>query len=163
VYCGGIKVKNGTATFAPGTYILVGGGISTQDSNSHIRGTGVFFYNTYNSSNSYEPIAFSANSDVQISAPTAGSYAGILLMEDRTCCTSTAPTDSFQGGATSFFEGVIYCPNSLVQFAGNASMSIAHYTIVVARRFAVQGSSTMNNDFSHLVGGNPIKSVGLVE
>ena len=97
VYCGGIKVKNGTATFSSGNYILVGGGISTQDSNSHIRGAGVFFYNTYSSSSSYGAINFSANSDVQITAATSGSYAGILFMEDRTCCASTIPTDSFQG------------------------------------------------------------------
>ncbi|HEY5162211.1 MAG TPA: hypothetical protein VII81_04285, partial [Terriglobales bacterium] len=70
---------------------------------------------------------------------------------------------SFQGGATSFFEGIIYTPRSLVQFAGNPSLDLAHYTIVVARRFAVQGTATMNNDFSKLTGGNPIKQVGLVE
>ena len=163
VYCGGIHVKSGTATLSSGNYILVGGGISTQDSNSHIRGSGVLLYNTYSSSNSYTSISFSANSDVQISAPLSGTYAGILVMEDRTCCSSTMPTDSFQGGATSFFEGVIYCPSALVQFAGNVSMSIAHYTVVVARRFAVQGTSTMNNDYTRLVGGNPIKNVGLVE
>jgi hypothetical protein len=163
VYCGGIQVKNATVTFSAGNYILVGGGISTQDSNSHIRGTGALFYNTYDSGNTYAPINFNANSDVQISAPTSGTYAGVLVMEDRTCCSSTLPTDSFQGGSASFFEGVLYCPKSLVQFAGNASLSLAHYTIVVARRFAVQGTSTMNNDFSRLVGGNPIKTVALVE
>jgi len=35
--------------------------------------------------------------------------------------------------------------------------------VVVARQFSVQGSSTMNNDFSKLVAYNPIKTVGLVE
>ena len=84
-------------------------------------------------------------------------------MQDRGCCTSSMPTESFQGGATSFFEGILYFPNSLVQFKGNPSLDMAHYTIVVSRRFAVQGTSTMNNDYSHLVGGNPIKQVGLVE
>jgi hypothetical protein len=162
VYCGGIKVKSGTATFSSGQYILVGGGISTQDTNSHIVGSGVLFYNTYNSSNVYKPIQFNANSDVRIDAPTTGDYAGVLVMQDRGCCTSI-PTESFQGGATSFFEGIIYAPRSLVQFAGNPSLDIAHYTIVIARRFAVQGTGTMNNDFSHLIGGNPLKQVGLVE
>ncbi len=162
-YCGGIRVKNATVTFSPGTYILVGGGISTQDTNSHIRGTGVYFYNTYNSSHSYSPVDFNANSDVQISAATTGDYGGVLFMQDRTCCDTTMPTESFQGGAASFFEGILYMPRSLVQFAGNPSLGFAHYTIVVARRFAVQGTSTMNNDFSHLLGGNPIKQVGLVE
>jgi hypothetical protein len=50
-----------------------------------------------------------------------------------------------------------------VKFAGNPSLSISHYTIVIARRFAVQGTGTMNNDFSHLASGNPLKHVGLVE
>ncbi len=168
-YCGGIRVKNATATFSPGTYIIVGGGISTQDTNSHIRqstvteGDGLLFYNTYNSTHSYSPIDFNANSDVQIAAATTGPYSGVLYMQDRSCCSTTIPTESFQGGATSFFEGIIYAPRSLVQFAGNPTLDIAHYTIVVARRFSVQGSSTMNNDYSHLVGGNPIKTVGLVE
>jgi len=163
VYCGGIKVKSGTVTFSSGNYILVGGGISTQDSNSHVRGSGVMIYNTYSASNTYTPISFNANSDIEIGAATSGTYAGILVMQDRTCCANTIPIESFQGGSTSFFEGVIYSPASLVQFAGNGSLSIAHYTIVIARRFAVQGSSTMNNDYSKLVGGSPIKNVGLVE
>jgi hypothetical protein len=162
VYCGGIKVKNSTATLSPGQYILVGGGISTQDTNSHIVGDGVFFYNTYNSTKAYSPIEFNANSDVKISAPTNGTYQGVLVFQDRGCC-ATMPTESFQGGATSFFEGIIYTPKSLVEFAGNPSLDISHYTIVIARRFAVQGTGTMNNDFSKLAGGNPIKQVGLVE
>ena len=163
VYCGGIRVKNGTATFSPGQYIIVGGGVSTQDTNSHIVGSGVFFYNTYNSTKAYQPIEFNANSDVQISAPTTGYYSGALVMQDRGCCPTSIPTESFQGGATSFFEGIIYTPRSLVQFAGNPSLDMAHYTIVIARRFAVQGTGTMNNDYSNLSGGNPIKQVGLVE
>ena len=169
-YCGGIRVKNATVTFSAGTYIIVGGGISTQDTNSHVvllpdrpEGSGVFFYNTYNSSHSYSPIDFNANSSVRIAAATSGDYAGVLYMQDRSCCTTNIPTESFQGGATSFFEGIIYAPRSLVQFAGNPTLDISHYTIVVARRFAIQGTSTMNNDFSHLVGGNPIKQAGLVE
>src|SRR5260370_37639261 len=38
VYCGGINVKNNLYTFSPGNYILVGGGLTTQDSNSSISG-----------------------------------------------------------------------------------------------------------------------------
>ncbi len=162
-YCGGIFVKKGLATFSSGTYILVGGGISTQDSNSRIAGSGVYFYNTYNSTNTYTPINLKATSSIQLAAATSGAYAGILYMQDRACCSATMPTESFQGGATSSFEGIVYAPRSLVEFAGNASLGLAHYTIIIARRYTVKGSSTINNDFSHLVGGNPIKQVGLVE
>jgi Putative Flp pilus-assembly TadE/G-like len=171
-YCGGIWVKSGTLTLNPGRYILVGGGIGTQDSTSHLRGDGVFFYNSWDAHNDYGPIDFNANSDVQLKASkTDPAYAGILFFQDRGCCTSsgttTMPTESFQGGATSFFEGTIYMPYSLVQFAGNPSLgetgTDAHYTVVVARRFSVQGSSTMNNNFSGVNGGNPIKVSALVE
>jgi hypothetical protein len=163
-YCGGIWVKKGWAVFSPGNYIIVGGGIGTQDTTSHVRGTGTFFYNTYNSSNPYGTVNFNANSDVQLSAPDTGYYAGILFFQDRGCCT-TMTTESFQGGATGFFQGTIYFPESLVQFAGGGGLGVtgAKYTIVVARRFSVQGSSTMSNDFSGVSGGNPIKQTGLVE
>jgi len=163
VYCGGIYVKSGTATLSPGQYILVGGGMGTQDTNSHITGSGLFFYNTYNSSNAYAPIAFNANSDVEIAAAKSGYYSGILFMQDRGCCSGTLPVESFQGGSASFFEGVLYFPNSVVAFAGNPSLDLAHYTIVVAWQFQVKGSSTMNNDYSQLSGGNPIRQIGMVE
>ncbi len=162
-YCGGIYVKSGTLTLNAGQYILVGGGIGTQDSNSHVKGSGLFFYNTYNSTNPYAPVNFNANSDVEISAATSGYYSGILFMQDRGCCSATLPTESFQGGATSFFEGVLYFPKSIVQFAGNPSLDLAHYTIVVAWQFQVKGTSTFNNDYTQLSGGNPIRQVGMVE
>jgi hypothetical protein len=169
IYCGGIYVKKGTATFNPGRYILVGGGIGTQDTNSIIVGSGVFIYNTYDAHNAYAPIAFSANSSVQLSAPDDDPpYSGILYFEDRGCCSSGMLTDSFQGGAASFFQGTIYAPSSLVQFAGNPSASVtssntAKYTVVIARQFSLQGTSNMGNDFSNVTGGNPIKVVALVE
>jgi len=69
--CGGIYVKKGTATLSTGTYILVGGGIGTQNSNSNITGTGVFIYNTYSSSNSYAGIYCKANSTINLTAAAA--------------------------------------------------------------------------------------------
>ena len=167
IYCGGIYVKSGTATLSPGRYILVGGGIGTQDTNSIIVGSNVFFYNTYDKHNPYAPIAFSANSSIQVSAPDNDPpYSGILYFEDRGCC-STMQTDSFQGGSTSYFQGTIYAPASLVQFAGNPSVGVssstAKYTVVIGRRFSLQGTSNMSNDFSNVAGGNPIRIVALVE
>jgi Flp pilus assembly protein TadG len=167
IYCGGIYVKNGTATLGPGRYILVGGGIGTQDTNSIIVGSNVFIYNTYDKKNSFAPISFVANSSVQLSAPDNDPpYSGILYFEDRGCC-SSMQTDSFQGGSASYFQGTIYAQSSLVQFAGNPAVGVtsstAKYTVVVARQFSLQGTSSMANDFSNVAGGNPIKVVALVE
>jgi hypothetical protein len=168
IYCGGIYVKMGTATLSPGRYIIVGGGIGTQDTNSIVVGNNVFFYNTYDKHNAFAPISFNANSSVQLSAPDNDPpYSGILYFEDRGCC-SSMPTDSFQGGSSSYFQGTIYAAPSLVQFAGNpavgvGSTSTAKYTVVIARQFSLQGTSNMSNDFSNVAGGNPIKVVALVE
>jgi hypothetical protein len=167
-YCGGIFVKSGTATFSAGRYIIVGGGIGTQDTNSVIVGSNVFLYNTYDKHNAFSPINFSANSSVQLSAPNDDPpYSGILYFEDRQCCGTTMQTDSFQGGSASYFQGTIYASPSLVQFAGNPAVGVtsstAKYTVVIARQFSVQGTSNMSNDFSNVTGGNPIKVVALVE
>jgi hypothetical protein len=167
-YCGGIFVKSGTATLSPGRYIFVGGGIGTQDTNSKIVGSNVFFYNTYDAHNAFAPISFVANSTVQLSAPDNDPpYSGILYFEDRGCC-STMQTDSFQGGSSSYFQGTIYASASQVQFAGNPAVSVtspvtAKYTVVIAKQFSLQGTSNMGNDFSNVTGGNPIKVVALVE
>jgi hypothetical protein len=176
IYCGGIYVKQGIATFSPGRYILVGGGIGTQDTNSKIRGSGVFLYNTYDQHNGFTPINFNANSSVQLSAPDNDPpYSGILYFEDRGyrgCASaggcSAMLSDSFQGGSDSYFQGTIYAPSSLVQFAGNPAVGVtstvtAKYTVVVADMFSLQGTSNMSNDFSNVTGGNPIKVVALVE
>jgi len=171
VYCGGIYVKKGIANFTPGLYILKGGGLATQDSNSFITGSGVTIYNTYDPAspkawiNTYGPINIVANSVATLSAPTSGTYAGVLLMEDRrltpTSCAGTICTDNFGGGSSSSFTGIIYGRSSLMNFYGNAAMSA--YTIIVAYRLAMNGTTDVNNDYSSLPTGNPIKVTALVE
>ena len=83
VYCGGITVSgNGvSATFSSGTYILLGGGLQIKGG-ANATGSGVMFYNTYNSTYSYSPIVVSASSTT-LSAPTSGTYEGVLFFQDR--------------------------------------------------------------------------------
>lgn len=160
VYCGGISIINGTATFSPGVYILKGGGLTTQDTNSHAVGAGVMFYNTYDATHPYGPIDLNANSTVSLSAPTSGTYAGILFFQDRTV--TGTPSETFGGGSTAKYEGTIYEPKSNITFSGNASLNAA-YTILVANQISMVGTSYLDDDYSSLPGGTPIKQVGLVE
>jgi hypothetical protein len=165
VYCGGIHVPNATYTFHAGTYILVGGGLSTQSSNSHIASTGgVTFYDTFgattNSSNySYHGIDIAANSTVSLTAPTSGTYAGILFFEDRA---SPPASDKYGGGATAVYQGIIYARNAAVTMYGNSSVSSA-YTMLVADTISMIGTSGFNNDYSSLLNGSPIQQTVLVE
>jgi hypothetical protein len=160
VYCGGIFVGKATVTFSPGVYILKGGGLSTQNANSHILGTGVTIYNTYDGTHPYAPFDFKATSTVDLTAPTSGTYAGVLIMEDKTITADTY-ADNFGGGSGQSFTGIIYAPKSTMNYSGNASTSA--YTIMVTYRLHMVGTSTINNDYSSLPTGNPLKITALVE
>jgi hypothetical protein len=163
VYCGGINVDNNTFTLNPGTYILVGGGLTTQSANSHITGTGVTFYNTFgassNGNKSYSPINIAANSSVDLRAPTSGNYAGILFFEDRS---APAQNDSYGGGSSAVYEGVIYALHAYLTMYGNSSVS-ARYTILVADTVSLVGTTGFGNDYSLLPTGSPIQTVTRVE
>jgi hypothetical protein len=164
VYCGGINVGNNTYTLNSGTYILVGGGLSTQSSNSTINGSGVTFYNTYGATTTqgtfaYSPISIAANSNVNLTAPTTGTYAGILFFEDRSAPTNS---DTYGGGSTAVYEGVIYARNANITMYGNSGVN-TKYTLVVANTISLVGTTTFNDDYSSLPNGSPIQKVVLFE
>jgi hypothetical protein len=159
VYCGGINVGNNTFTLNPGTYILVGGGLSTQSSNSTITGTGVTFYNTYDSTYAYAPISIAANSNVTLKAPNSGTYAGILFFEDRS---APASSDTYGGGSSAVYQGVIYAKNAAITMYGNSSIN-TKYTLIVADTISLVGSTALNSDYSLLPNGSPITRIAMVE
>lgn len=168
VYCGGINVKNNTYSFSAGTYILVGGGLSTQDSNSHIVGAGVTFYNTFGATDqatySYSPIQINANSTVNLTAPTNSnnSYAGILFFDDRSAPASKNNSDSYGGGAAAVYQGTIYAKTNAITLYGNSSAT--GYTLVVADTISLVGTSAFNNDYSSLPDGtSPLHLTAVVE
>ena len=169
VYCGGIQVKNNTYSFGPGVYILVGGGLSTQDSNSHIVGSGVTFYNTFGSTDnmggqtySYGSIGINANSTVNLTAPTdlGDTYDGVLFFDDRAAPSGNA--DTYGGGATAVYQGAIYAKTNGIKLYGNSSAT--GYTLVVADTITLVGTATFNNDYSSLPGGvSPLQVTAVIE
>ena len=66
------------------------------------------------------------NPTIQLSAPTTGTYAGILIYQDPL---NTNPS-AFGGTTGSFWTGAIYAPKSDLTFFGNTSGT--SYGIVVA-------------------------------
>ena len=163
VYCGGIFLKNDArAILGPGMYVLLGGGLRTV-SNTIIEGTGVTFYNTEGAGYSYQPLVMESNSQARLAAPTTGDYAGILFWQDRY---AGNPSDSnrLQSSVAVSLEGALYFPTQEL-FLESSTTADALYTLVVARRLRLDSSSnfTLQNDFSGLPGGSPIKRVSLVE
>jgi hypothetical protein len=151
-YCGGISISGGSrVTFNSGTYFLVGGGLSVSGGSS-ISGSGLLFYNTRAAGYGYGAISLSGGCSINLSARTTGTYAGILFFQDRAVASGTG--SSFSGGSSSTLAGALYFPTTSVSYSGGSS---AAYTIVVANTVSFSGGSTLNNDYSSLPGGSPIR------
>ena len=166
VYCGGITVSgNGvSATFSSGTYILLGGGLQIKGG-ANGTGSGVMFYNTYNATYSYSPIVVSASSST-LSAPTSGTYEGILFFQDRNIPTNdkgaSGPQNTVSGTSTTSFTGALYFPSTPLVFSGGSSDTDC--TELIADTLTISGTSYINNDCA-LFGsfGPPVKTPVVAE
>jgi hypothetical protein len=160
VYCNGISVSGGgTVTFSPqGTYVLKGGGLSIS-AGSIISGNGVTFYNTAGGGYSYRPISISGNATVNLAAPTSGKLAGILFFQDRSIVSSAVNSVSGESGTT--LSGALYFPTTPLSYSGGTNNAGA-YTLIVAKTASFSGGCTINNDYSSLPAGSPIKGSAIL-
>ena len=165
MYCAGIQIDGGaTVTFAPsGTsnvFVLYGGGL-TVNSGATLTGSGVMFYNTGETSGKYGygNIVINGVSNSTLSAPTSGTYAGILFFGDRSL---PAQSDNITGGSGTNINGAIYLPNDYLSWAGNSASSL--YTILVADTITVTGASYVGDNYQNLPGGlSPIQVGALTD
>ena len=142
----------GTYTFPSGTYVLDGPSGFSCTGTPTLTGTGVTFYFTNGAT-----FNCTGNVTVQLSAPTSGTYAGILFYQDPN--DTTGP--SVGGNSSTDYNGALYFPTSQVTFYGNNSnLDVA---VVVAKAFALSGNPTVN--LQGLGGLSPglIKNAVLVE
>jgi hypothetical protein len=152
VYCNGISVSGGAElTLSAGTYILKGGGLTVAGL-STLRGTGVTFYNSAGGGYPYRAISLAGGATVQLSAPVTGALAGMLFFQDRSIVGGVAST--IAGGATSSFNGALYFPTTALSYSGGTGTD---YTIIVAKQLTCTGGTTLNNDYSSLPAGPPVK------
>jgi Flp pilus assembly protein TadG len=181
VYCGGISITAALLSsikFNPGTYILkdhagilgiTQGGLNiTLNELTSITGTGVTFYNEgmQGSLMVVEPVSggsLLSLSNVSLSAPTTGTYAGILFFQAH----GSTPTAVFVANLidNSKLEGAIYLPDGDVSYGVSAISSA--YNILVAKdiHLNVAVGSLFGNDYSSLPDGSPLNgnNVSLVQ
>jgi Flp pilus assembly protein TadG len=181
VYCGGIAVTAALASnikFNPGTYILrdatgflgikTGGLNITLNLLTSITGTGVTFYNegTQGSLMVVEPVSggsLLSLSNVSLSAPTSGTYSGILFFQAHGVTTTGVFVANLLNNSK--LEGAIYLPDGDVSYGVSAASSA--YNILVAKDINLNVSilSAFGNDYSSLSGGSPLNgnNVSLVQ
>ena len=143
VYCGGIKLSgNGTIQFNAGTYILDGGGF-TSSVGGAINGAGVTFFNTFDASHAAGAVSISSNPVMTMSAPTSGTYMGILFYQDRNSPTGGWPAASVTGSGSSVVSGTFYFPSGELDYAGSTS---GGYQAVISNTLKITGGTTFRND-----------------
>ncbi|MHB8383218.1 MAG: pilus assembly protein TadG-related protein [Candidatus Binataceae bacterium] len=157
VYCRGIIFNgNAKANFAPGVYVLRGGGLIA-NGGCVLTGAGVTFYNT-TGSGGYGGITLNGSVTATLSAPTSGPLKGILFFQDRSITNGNASI--INGGDTVNFTGALYFPTTDLTYNGGSN---AAYSIIVAKDLMVNGNVTMNANYSSLDGGSPIQNATLAE
>jgi hypothetical protein len=124
-YCNGLAVSGtGNATLSPGTYYmdgagLVGAGLAVVLGGS-LTGTGVTIVLTSSSPLINLP-GLSLLGTISLTAPSSGTYAGLVVFEDRPALLGVLPGLglAFTLSPTVNLIGTIYAPHSVVTYAVN--------------------------------------------
>jgi Flp pilus assembly protein TadG len=189
-YCGGIVIGPlAHVTFMPGVYVLTPTGLNllglsipllgglTITAGAVVNGTGVTFYNAGPSNSLTGGISFVANtnalgiinsiSNVVLKAPTTGTYAGILFMQDPLNTSPATIVASILGGVQ--LEGAFYFPTASVNYlvAGNSRFNILVAKdidfLALSAGLTSYEADVFGNDYSQLPGGvSPIPPTGAV-
>ena len=87
-------------------------------------------------------ITMNGGANVNLSASTSGTYAGVIFYQDRRAIDSG--TNKINGNSSSKYQGAIYMPNQEVQFSGTSGMVTQCFQLV-ARRITFTGNSSVTN------------------
>jgi hypothetical protein len=77
-----------------------------------------------------------------LSAPTSGTYAGLLMVQDTVSGATYTTTAQFQGTPGQTLNGLLYTPNSNLSFQGNPSVTNS-CLLVVANTMTLSGNSSL--------------------
>lgn len=146
VYCKGISI-NGEVVFEPGLYVLDGDGIDIQSSaivtNKENASGGVTFYLT-GSGSKYAAASISSGSEITLTPMTTGTLANVLFFQDRNAKNGQS---KFTGQSQMDLTGMLYFPNSEVEFTGGSVMDEAD-VVMVASTLKITGNSYLNADYA---------------
>jgi hypothetical protein len=157
-YCGGISVGgSAVVTLNPGMYILNGGGFNNSNSGV-VNGTGVTFFLTGQHGRTAAGMSLQGNSHTNVTAPSSGTYQGILFYQDRsvTYAAGNAQANSAHLDAT----GTLYCSTTSLTLAGDVT---ENKIAIIANTLTISGSSTYDQDSTGAYTGLATKAAGLIQ
>jgi hypothetical protein len=121
---------SGNLTLEPGLYII--NGSLNFDGSRTVSGTGVTFYTTGTT-------RISGSRVLVLSAPTSGTYNGLLFFQSR----SDYKAMSFSGSTGSDVQGIIYAPKADLTYTGSTGATF--HTDVVVDSVTITGSATIHS------------------
>ena len=116
VYCGGLNIK-GALNLQPGIHVFRDGELEVTAHGS-LLGAGVTILLTGNSNTRF---INQAGSRVEISAPSEGHFASIVMAQNPTSIPNK--DNLIIGGGSMEFNGVVYYPKQKLKVTGNGSIS----------------------------------------
>ncbi|MBC7520393.1 MAG: Tad domain-containing protein [Sandarakinorhabdus sp.] len=135
----------GTLNMSPGVYYINGGSFSA-NSQATIIGTGVVIILTSSTAatnpSSIATADINGSANIQLTAPTSGTYAGVLMYQDRRALDSG--TNKVNGNSTSILQGALYFPKQELEFTGTTGMQ-TNCLQMVAKRMTFIGNSSVSN------------------
>lgn len=132
-FCNGLILR-GTVNLDPGIYLIEGGKFQI-NANANVSGDGVVFYLADDVS-----MEFNGTATTTLTAPTTGTYEGVLFFSSRD---ATGLTHLVNGNIGTSFNGAIYASSSHIQMNGNNSTGFTSCTQIVGDTISFLGNGTM--------------------
>jgi hypothetical protein len=139
-----------TVTMTPGLYIINGSFSFT--GSGEIDGPGVTFYLAPPNG----AVSLTGSGVLNISAPTTGTWNGILFYEDVNDTNSM----KVSGSSSSTIEGIFYAPSASLTMTGSSASQI--YSDLVVSSLSMTGTSNFSN-YSAVNANEPLQSSYVVE
>jgi hypothetical protein len=143
-YCGGMSLTTGAnVTMSPGIYYIDGG--FNVHGGATVSGTGVTMVFTSSNGNSWSGATINGSANVNLTAPTSGPTAGIVMFGDRNMPEGTA--FRFEGGSSQSLTGAVYLPKADIKFAGGTNTGRG-CTQLIGNTLTFSGNSNLKIDCS---------------
>lgn len=161
VFCNGLLINSGsTVTLNPGIYIIDRGEFRVNGGGT-IRGTGVTIVLTSSTGSDYAYAIFNGQSIVELTGPSTGPTAGMVLYQDRRAPSSGE--NILNGGAGQSLTGAVYFPNQMIRYSGGSPTSMGGCTQLIGGAINLRGQSNFQMNCSGLgvkrTGASPVSVV----
>jgi hypothetical protein len=149
VFCGGLIVNAGSASFGPGVYVINGGSFTLNGSTSTTANGATFVLANGAMLN------FNSAADIHFKAPTSGPTAGLVIYMDKTASKTAV---ILNGGSNQAFTGALYAPNQQIILNGGTTVANGGCTQVIARTLTINGDVRLETKCA----GTGVRPIGAV-